>query len=127
MARRFKPINWDADLALSFERNLRPVIVTGEISSRFGHQFCIVPKGLDGQCDDGMIAVLQGKGHANETLSIIPMEAANGDVLGCARDDEDFGHKVPFRVSRGDRAIADGGAVTNPVVNSRDRAAGGPV
>lgn len=119
-------VAWDADLALSFERNLRPVIVTGEARSRFGQQFSIVAKGIDGESDDSVIAVLHGERDANEALAVISMEATDSDVFGCARNNEDFRHNLSFRGDSTAATIAEGGAATSPVLNSRDRTAGGP-
>lgn len=115
------------ELAAELPRNRAPVILAGELRSRIRKVFGISVEERHGHGDDGMVAIVHLEGQADEPISSIVTKCPDlKSVLGTRRDD-DFGQCQSFhRVIRGEHTIAEGGAATSPVVNDRDRTAGGP-
>lgn len=69
-----------------------PIVVGGEVRCRFGQQFSIFAESGDREGDDSIVPIFHCEGDADQSLPVVAVEPANGDVLLRAGDDDDFRH-----------------------------------
>lgn len=119
---RMKPIEVGLDLA----GNRSPVILAGELRGRLRKVFAIGVEQRDGQGDDSIVAIVHLEGQADEAPTIIVDEGADLERVGAGRGNDNFSQVSAFRGDSAQATIAEGGAVTSPVLNNRRRTTGGP-
>lgn len=124
MGRRFKPIDWD-DASRSL-RNATPILLSGHVASRIRKVLSISVEQRLSEGHHCVVTVRHPEIDGDKPVSIIVMEAPDFDRICAIRGDNDLCHSASFRGDSAFATIAEGGAVTSPGLNSRDRTAGGP-
>lgn len=124
MSRQFKSIDWD-DAALSL-RNAAPIFLGGHVASRIRKVLSISVEKRLSEGHHCVVTIRHPEIDAHEPVSVVVVEAPNLDRICAIRGDNDFCHLASFRGDSAPATIAEGGAATSPVLNSRDRTAGGP-
>lgn len=123
MATFLNAVPWDAEA--SSLRNVTPILFGGDVAGRLRNVLSISIEQRLGEGDNCVIAIGHTEVDTDKAVPIIIVEAAYLDRIRSVRSDDYLCHEMPFRVSRGDRTIADDGAVASQGLNNRDRAAGG--
>ncbi len=125
MGRQFKPIEWDS--AACSLRNAAPILLGSHLASRISKVLCISVEQRLCEGHHCVVTIRHPEIDADESVSIIVMEAPDLDRICAIRGDNDLCHSASFRGDSASATIAEGGAATSPVLNSRARTAGGPL
>lgn len=127
------------DGASIWDRMQSGLVACPELPANVAPEFCgidqgcgiaqmrgVIPEHVGGHGDDRHGLSWRSEAQSNEAFAAVVDEAADIEIAGIARGDDNFSQHMSFRGESAQPTIADGGAAANPGLNSRCRAAKGP-